>query len=609
MPSSMSDLAARMNQRKQRLQEEQQNLDRKLNIYAQNPDGISEVSELESSQQPPKPKQRHHRSSTKSPFDDDSSLQFGYNDKKSHSTTTTTSSTTPRQPNKFVKKSTTIPTATTEKLSVTHSPRDVASPRVSARKTSDKKPQQSSSTGLLTQSALLARAQHRQQLYAKGIELEPGAFDEANDEDESSSDATTSGSKVLFGSGKKSFLKKTATTTPANQVPDLQHLDSETNSSEREGKKTKHNKNRRPSLVLDTEDDSLLDFGGDGSSSEGRKTPTLTPRKGILKSPKDFIPKESEHSVQFSERLVTVQTDEERIPTPIKTSRSTTPRRIQITKKPLNDVDEIISSETESISTAIDVDDDDDYTSIPFSEHISESPVNNMFANLLMNNEPLITSVVKKKSPRITTKKSPSTINKIHHKHETISEISDDENTKVEEVPEEQSIINYSEDFSLVTTETSTPRPSKPTNIYIEKQIPLNRTIQKVSTYDQQVQVDIMSTPFQSSLNQIHSIYLINENDLNEIRPSSLFRSVVEPQVLQSLLTTNPVLLAVDDLLREQSSLLRSFIQLQRTYYESTIRSIRPEYIYVTKDNTLRFIADHQQFQRHFQSNDDSITN
>jgi hypothetical protein len=39
-------------------------------------------------------------------------------------------------------------------------------------------------------------------------------------------------------------------------------------------------------LVLDTEDDSSLDFIGDGSSSEGQKTPTLTPRKGILKSPK-----------------------------------------------------------------------------------------------------------------------------------------------------------------------------------------------------------------------------------------------------------------------------------------------------------------------------------
>ena len=39
-------------------------------------------------------------------------------------------------------------------------------------------------------------------------------------------------------------------------------------------------------LVHDTEDDSSIDFLGDGSSSEGRKTPTLTPRKGILKPPK-----------------------------------------------------------------------------------------------------------------------------------------------------------------------------------------------------------------------------------------------------------------------------------------------------------------------------------
>ncbi len=38
--------------------------------------------------------------------------------------------------------------------------------------------------------------------------------------------------------------------------------------------------------MLDTEDDSSLDFIGDGSSSEGQKTPTQTPRKGILKSPK-----------------------------------------------------------------------------------------------------------------------------------------------------------------------------------------------------------------------------------------------------------------------------------------------------------------------------------
>ncbi|CAF4334340.1 unnamed protein product, partial [Adineta steineri] len=60
----------------------------------------------------------------------------------------------------------------------------------------------------------------------------------------------------------------------------------------------------------------------------------------------------------------------------------------------------------------------------------------------------------------------------------------------------------------------------------------------------------------------------------------------------------------------EQSSLLRSFIHLQRTYYESTIRSIRPEHVYVTKDNSLRFIAEQQQQSRmYYQAHDDSISN
>lgn len=226
---------------------------KKQNIHAQNPDTISEISELDSSRQAPKPKRRHHRSSTKSPFDDDSSVQFGYTDKKSTSTATTSSS-TPRQHNKFVKKPTTatatsIP-VTTEKLSVAHSPRDISSPRLATKQNSGKKPQQpsaASSTSLLAQSSLLVRAAHRQQLFAKGIELEPGAFDEDDEEDETSSDATsTSAAKILFASGKKSFLKKTAATIPDNQVPDLQHLNSETNSIEQEEKRMKHKKNTRP---------------------------------------------------------------------------------------------------------------------------------------------------------------------------------------------------------------------------------------------------------------------------------------------------------------------------------------------------------------------------
>jgi hypothetical protein len=112
------------------------------------------------------------------------------------------------------------------------------------------------------------------------------------------------------------------------------------------------------------------------------------------------------------------------------------------------------------------------------NEHISESPVDNMFKNLVMNDEPLIPTVIKKKSPRRTsptviTKKPPSPPIKFHHTRRTVSDISDDENTKIEEipeVPEEISVVNYSEDFSPVPTESSTPRSPTPTNVHLEKQ-------------------------------------------------------------------------------------------------------------------------------------------
>ena len=201
---------------------------------------------MESTRQAPKPKRRHHRASTKSPFDDDSSVQFGYSDTKSTSSNTT-ASTTPRQANKFIKKPAAIP-ATSEKISVARSPRDALSPRTSSRPNPINRTlvvPPASTTGLLSQSALLARAVRRQELHAKGLELEPGAFDRDSDEDESSSDATsTSGAKILFGSGKKSFLKK-STAPVDHQIPDLQHLDSETNSSDRETKKDKHKKKNK----------------------------------------------------------------------------------------------------------------------------------------------------------------------------------------------------------------------------------------------------------------------------------------------------------------------------------------------------------------------------
>lgn len=186
---------------------------------------------------------------------------------------------------------------------------------------------------------------------------------------------------------------------------------------------------------------------------------------------KDFLAKETEHSVQFS-KLVTVQSmfrsnalyayddlflaDVQRTQSPTKTSRSTTPRRVKIVERPSapDSVEEVLS-EADSVSTAIDVPDDDD--DVPLNDYISESPADNMFANLILNDEPLVAPIIKKKSPRRTQSSSSSPV-KFHHTPKIVPEISEDENTKVEEIPEEISVVNYSEDFSSVPTETSTPR-------------------------------------------------------------------------------------------------------------------------------------------------------
>jgi hypothetical protein len=213
----------------------------------QNPDGFSDPSETDLSRQAPKPKRRHNRSSNRSPFDDDSSLQFGYQENNKSSSSNTTGSTSPRQVNKFIKKAAPIP-VTTEKISVTRSPRDVLTPRTSsARANQNNRMAQEAprvTTGLLSQSSILARVARRKELYDKGIELAPGAFDN-KDDDDSSSDPTSTSGNVLFGANKKSFVKKTGTSN--NQVPDLQHLDSETNTSDRDEKKKKKSRRGRKS--------------------------------------------------------------------------------------------------------------------------------------------------------------------------------------------------------------------------------------------------------------------------------------------------------------------------------------------------------------------------
>lgn len=143
--------------------------------------------------------------------------------------------------------------------------------------------------------------------------------------------------------------------------------------------------------------------------------------------------------------------DDERIPTPTKNSRTTTPRRVQIAEQPKRDYEESISSENESISTAIDAVEENDYESASFDDPRSQSPVENIFANMILNDVPILLPTADKKSPRRTNqKKTPMTT--------TIdSDVSDDD-SNIEEISEERSVTNYSEDFTSGPTETSTPR-------------------------------------------------------------------------------------------------------------------------------------------------------
>ena len=156
--------------------------------------------------------------------------------------------------------------------------------------------------------------------------------------------------------------------------------------------------------------------------------------------------------------------EEDRSPTPTKGSRNTTPRRVQIATKPSNAYEESISSETESISTAIDVANaDGDDASI--DERIVQSPVDNMFANLVLNSESLIAPVTKKKSPRRIPTSKPTS----KKFQQFIPDISDEERSQIEEIFEESSIANYSEDFTSGPTDTSTPRSPTPTRARVQK--------------------------------------------------------------------------------------------------------------------------------------------
>ena len=128
------------------------------------------------------------------------------------------------------------------------------------------------------------------------------------------------------------------------------------------------------------------------------------------------------------------------------------------------------SSETDSISTAIDIpnEENDDVSS---GDLQTQSPVENMFANLIMNDEPVIPLSPRKKSPRTAT-----TVNTNRKSHgivgkppRQVQQVTDEEISIVEDIPEELSVGNYSEDFTSGQTDTSTPRSTLFVSVRSEK--------------------------------------------------------------------------------------------------------------------------------------------
>lgn len=205
---------------------------KKTTARSTNPDAFKEVSDFDTSRVSsvqPKPRRRKKSSSQKTPFDDDSSVQFDSNDTRSVSSTTT-GSTTPRERKMFIKTNKATPTVN-EKLSVDRSPRDLAKTSISNRPGSAKV--FTAAETLRSSTKFIKRAMERDKRRKKGIEIHSGQSD-LSDEDSNSNSTSNDTSKRLFGSNKKSFIKKKVNEDSPGNVPELQHLDSETNNSDRE---------------------------------------------------------------------------------------------------------------------------------------------------------------------------------------------------------------------------------------------------------------------------------------------------------------------------------------------------------------------------------------
>jgi hypothetical protein len=104
---------------------------------------------------------------------------------------------------------------------------------------------------------------------------------------------------------------------------------------------------------------------------------------------------------------------------------------------------------------------------------MSETPLENIYANIVMNDELLNkqqtgTIVSQPATSNVSSKKNVPLSN---HFHSSVSDITDEEHDQVDDVSEDISLTNYSDDFTSAPTQTSTPRSPRLTDVRTEKEM------------------------------------------------------------------------------------------------------------------------------------------
>ncbi|XP_073415965.1 LOW QUALITY PROTEIN: uncharacterized protein C19orf44 homolog [Dendrobates tinctorius] len=80
--------------------------------------------------------------------------------------------------------------------------------------------------------------------------------------------------------------------------------------------------------------------------------------------------------------------------------------------------------------------------------------------------------------------------------------------------------------------------------------------------------------------------------------PVSIVGHVVSPDLIEALTSYNPMALALNDMLKQQLFLTRSFVDMAKQLYLSTVRSLENElYCYTTLENTKEYIQQQRTLQ------------